>query len=101
MKAYLGRNGEARLFRPQKNMERLKRSAERMALPLFDDQALLVLIQQLIKIESRWIPSVPDHSLYIRPTFIGTRSALGVAASDSACLYVIVSPTGPYFRGES
>ena len=28
-------------------------------------------------------------------------TALGVAASDSACLYVIVSPTGPYFRGES
>lgn len=32
--AYLGPNGEARLFRPQKNMERLKRSAERMALPV-------------------------------------------------------------------
>jgi len=24
--------------------------------------------------------------------------ALGVAASDSACIYVIVTPTGPYFR---
>ena len=41
---------------------------------LFDEQALLVLIQQLIKTESRWIPSAPDHSLYIRPTYIGTRS---------------------------
>lgn len=30
----MGGNGEARLFRPQKNMERLKRSAERMALPV-------------------------------------------------------------------
>ena len=30
----MGPNGEARLFRPQKNMERLKRSAERMALPV-------------------------------------------------------------------
>jgi branched-chain amino acid aminotransferase len=28
-------------------------------------------------------------------------TALGVAASDSACLYVVVSPTGPYFRGAS
>jgi branched-chain amino acid aminotransferase len=27
-------------------------------------------------------------------------TALGVAASDSAILYVILSPTGPYFRGE-
>ncbi|KAF8798375.1 branched-chain amino acid aminotransferase II [Phlegmacium glaucopus] len=99
MKAYLGPDGEVRLFRPQKNMERLKRSVERMALPPFDEEALLVLIKQLIKIESRWIPSIPGYSLYIRPTIIGTRAALGVAASDSACLYVILSPGGPYFRG--
>ena len=45
-----------------------------LLMQLFDEQALLVLIQQLIKIESRWIPSIPDHSLYVRPTFIGTRA---------------------------
>ncbi|KAG9122430.1 hypothetical protein FRC07_001201 [Ceratobasidium sp. 392] len=28
---------------------------------------------------------------------IGTRPAIGVAASTHACLYVICSPTGPYF----
>ena len=27
-----------------------------------------------------------------------TRTALGVAASDHAILYVVCSPTGPYFR---
>jgi len=33
--AYLGpNNGEVRLFRPQKNMERLTRSVERVALPV-------------------------------------------------------------------
>jgi branched-chain amino acid aminotransferase len=101
MKAYLGPNGEARLFRPQKNMERLKRSTGRMALPLFDGEALLVLIQRLINIDSRWIPNLPGYSLYIRPTIIGTRPSLGVAPSDRACLYVILSPTGPYFRGTS
>lgn len=82
----------------------------------FDEQAFLALIQQFVRIESRWIPSIPDHSLYIRPTFIGTRSskavfiqkistdmitAIGVGASDSACLYVILTPAGPYFREES
>ena len=30
-----------------------------------------------------------------------TIPALSVATSDSACLYVLVSRTGPYFRGES
>ncbi|TFK38803.1 aminotransferase [Crucibulum laeve] len=99
MKAYAGPDGKPRLFRPQKNMERLTRSAERVALPPFDTNELLKLIQRLVAVESRWIPSQPGYSLYIRPTVIGTRAALGVAASDSACLYVIVSPTGPYFRG--
>ncbi|SRR6266550_1937407 len=49
-------------------------------------------------LESRWIPDLPEYSLYIRPTVIGTRDSLGVMASDSALLYVIVCPTGPYFR---
>ncbi|KDR70050.1 hypothetical protein GALMADRAFT_230375 [Galerina marginata CBS 339.88] len=99
MKAYVGPNGEARLFRPEKNMARLARSAKRVALPPFDTSVVLTLIKRLIEVESRWIPSLPGYSLYVRPTIVGTRSALGVAASDSACLYIIVSPTGPYFRG--
>jgi len=100
MKAYIGPNGEPRLFRPDNNMERLVRSVERVALPPFDTDALLTLIKRLVTIESRWIPSEPGYSLYIRPTVIGTRSALGVAASDSSMIYVLLSPCGPYFRGD-
>jgi len=99
MKAYLGSDGKPRLFRPQKNMARLKLSAERMALPPFNTDALLTLIQKLIAVDSRWIPTLTGYSLYVRPTIIGTRDSLGVTASDSACLYIVLSPTGPYFRG--
>lgn len=68
-------------------------------------------------IDSRWVPQLPGCSLYIRPTLIGTRpcesflsqhtqpidsrdhvAVLGVVPSDEAMLYVILSPTGPYFR---
>ncbi|KAJ3508550.1 hypothetical protein NLJ89_g5698 [Agrocybe chaxingu] len=97
MKAYLGPNGEPRLFRPTLNMERLVRSADRVALPPFDHNQLLILIKRLIQVDSRWIPSLPGYSLYIRPTIIGTRPALGVTASDSACIFVVLSPAGPYF----
>ena len=31
------------------------------------------LIKQLVMLEKRWIPTVKGHSLYIRPTIIGTR----------------------------
>jgi branched-subunit amino acid aminotransferase/4-amino-4-deoxychorismate lyase len=37
--------------------------------------------------------SCPSSSILI------FHKALGVTASDSACIYVIVTPTGPYFRG--
>ncbi|KAH9916249.1 branched-chain amino acid aminotransferase II [Epithele typhae] len=98
MKAYLGPDGKPRLFRPQMNMQRMETSGGRLALPPFDTNELLKLIKKLVLIEQRWIPTVPGHSLYLRPTIIGTRSSLGVAASDRATLYVICSPTGPFFR---
>ncbi|KAK0448453.1 aminotransferase [Desarmillaria tabescens] len=98
MKAYIGPDGKARLFRPEKNMVRLARSAERCALPPFNQDAVLALVKRLVSVEKRWIPALEGYSLYIRPTMIGTRAALGVAASDHALLYVVVTPAGPYFK---
>jgi len=98
MKAYVGADGKARLFRPELNVARLANSAARVALPPFDEQALLTLIKTLVKVESRWIPKLNGYSLYIRPTIIGTRASLGVAASDSAMIFIVLTPTGPYFR---
>ncbi len=74
MQAYLGPDGTPRLFRPDKNMQRMEMSAGRVALPPFDTNELLELIKKLVMVEKRWIPTVKGHSLYIRPTIIGTRS---------------------------
>ncbi|KAJ3751383.1 aminotransferase [Lentinula detonsa] len=98
MKAYIGPDGEPRLFRPDMNMMRLAKSAERMALPPFDTDQVLALIKQLIIVDRRWIPLFSGYSLYIRPTLIGTRLGLSVAPSDHATLCIFLSPTGPYFR---
>ncbi|KAJ6566474.1 aminotransferase [Mycena capillaripes] len=97
MKAILDQEGKPRMFRPAENMARLQISAARMALPLFDPKALLACISKLVAIESRWIPTLPGHSLYIRPTMIGTKPSIKVGASDQATLYTIVTPVGPYF----
>jgi branched-chain amino acid aminotransferase len=80
------------------NMARMTRSAERLALPPFNPKALLELIKALVLVEKRWIPQSPGYSLYIRPCLIGTRPAMGVVPSDHATLFVIVSPTGPFFK---
>lgn len=54
-------------------MKRMERSLSRVALPAFDTNELLKLIEKLVHIEHRWIPNVKGHSLYVRPTLIGTR----------------------------
>ena len=56
-KAYKDRNGDIRLFRPDKNMARMNKSAARIALPTFDSKALVELLKQFVQLEERFIPS--------------------------------------------
>ena len=97
MKAYRGNDGKIRLFRPDRNMVRLNRSAARIALPNFDSDALMQLIAKFVRVEERFIPTQRGCSLYLRPTLIGTQKTLGVTPSMSALLFVIASPVGPYY----
>jgi len=97
MKAYRHEDGTVTMFRPDMNMKRMNSSAKRLALPAFDGNALLECIKELISLDRQWIPKEPGHSLYIRPTFIGTNGTLGVAPPTEALLFVITSPVGPYY----
>lgn len=97
MKAYKDKSGNIRLFRPDRNMARMNKSAARIALPTFEPTSLIELISKLVKLDSRFIPHQKGYSLYLRPTLIGTQKTLGVGPPGSALLYVIASPVGPYY----
>ncbi|KAJ2312977.1 hypothetical protein IWW54_001772, partial [Coemansia sp. RSA 2705] len=92
LKAYRDAQGHVRLFRPDKNMERMNNSAERLHLPQFDGAQVLECIKELLRIEKRWVPEGRGYSLYLRPTLISTENTLGVHRSNSAKLFVIASP---------
>lgn len=97
MKAYKDAKGHIRIFRPDKNMIRMNKSASRICLPTFDSEELIKLIGELLKLDKSFIPDQRGYSLYIRPTMIGTTTGLGVHAPDDALLYVVCSPVGPYY----
>ncbi|KAG6866792.1 hypothetical protein C0991_008728 [Blastosporella zonata] len=97
MKAYRQEDGKVTLFRPDMNMKRMNNSARRIALPTFNGDAFLELIKELIRIDKHWIPKESGHSLYIRPTLIGTQKYIGVSPPTEALLFVICSPVGPYY----
>ena len=86
------------MFRPEMNMDRLNKSAARLALPEFNHEELLQCIKQLVRLEKDWIPEGRGYSLYIRPTMIATNECIGISQPDRALLYVICSPVGPYFQ---
>ncbi|XP_076767214.1 branched chain amino acid transaminase [Xylocopa sonorina] len=98
LKAYRGVDGKIRIFRPELNMDRMNNSAMRTGLPTFIGEELIKCCCRLIGIDQEWVPHSVASALYIRPTLIGIDPTLGVASSESALLYVILSPVGPYFK---
>ncbi|XP_017129948.1 branched-chain-amino-acid aminotransferase, cytosolic [Drosophila elegans] len=98
MKAYRGVDGKIRIFRPDMNMNRMNLAAQRSGLPTFEGKEFVQCLSRLISIDSEWVPHTDTASLYIRPTLIGIDPTLGVASSDSALLYTILSPVGSYFK---
>lgn len=101
LKSYRGVDGKIRLFRPEMNADRMNASALRSGLPTFSGPELIKCISRLISIDQEWVPHSEASSLYVRPTLVGIDPTLGVAASDSALLYVILSPVGSYFKPNS
>lgn len=101
MKAYRGVDGKIRIFRPNMlHAARMNVAAKRCCLPTFEGEEFNKCLSCLITIDSEWVPKEPD-SLYIRPIMIGIRPSLGVAPSDSALFYTILSPVGSYFKSGS
>ncbi|XP_073999713.1 branched chain amino acid transaminase isoform X2 [Rhodnius prolixus] len=97
MKAYRGEDEKIRIFRPHLNMIRMNQSADRCGLPLFDSDELIKCMCRLISIDQEWVPHSEAAALYIRPTMIATEPTLGVNVTESALLYVILTPVGSYF----
>ncbi|KAK1637680.1 branched-chain-amino-acid aminotransferase [Colletotrichum phormii] len=94
MKVYRGFDGNLRLFRPDCNAKRLSSSAQRVALPSFDEGALVQLIKSLVRVDApRWLPKeAAGRFLYIRPSLVGTGEQIGVQLPTEATLYIIMVP---------
>ncbi|KAI9801737.1 MAG: hypothetical protein M1825_003109 [Sarcosagium campestre] len=103
MKVYRGYDGKLRLFRPDRNAERMLISSARGALPPFAPSELEKLIARFVAYDCpKWLPkSRPGAFLYLRPTMIGTVAALGVQKPSEAMLFVIACVFPSYDNPQS
>lgn len=98
LKAYLTKDEQILLFRPDENMKRFNRSNDRLCMPKLDEEGALSALKQLIQIDREWIPSGEGTSLYIRPFMIATEAFLGVHPANSYQFMIILSPVGAYYK---
>lgn len=102
MKAHPGADGTVRLFRPDRHIARMRRTAELLRLPVPDAELLETAIHRAVLTNLEVVPDSPG-ALYIRPILFGTDPNIGAAAAAArdAMLVVLASPVGDYFAGGS
>ena len=85
MKAFKNEAGEPLLFRPLENFKRFNVSAERMCMVQVPEEIFIGGLEELLKIDSAWIPTGEDNSLYLRPFMFSTSLMSRCAAVASLC----------------
>ena len=100
LKAHRGEDGTVRVFRAERHVERMRRSAELLHLPVPPADLLHGMLLDVVRDNLELVPD-PPGSLYLRPALLGTLANIGAAAAPSseALLYVLASPVGDYFAG--
>ena len=98
LKAYRGKSGEVRLFRPDQNFKRMNRSLARLDMPQVDEVFMVEALKKLVSVEKEWIPTEPGTSLYIRPFVIATEPYIGVRTSSTYKLLILLTPVGAYYE---
>jgi len=97
MKAFKLEDGKINLFRPDKHYSRLKKSCERMCMPVMSEEEFTEGLVKLLKTDEAWIPTSEGAALYIRPFMFASESKFGVKVADEYKYIVFTGPVGPAF----
>ncbi len=100
LKAYSGNDGRIRLFRPEENAKRFKKSAEMLCMEAPSVETFVEACIQVVKANERFIPPYgTGATLYLRPMLVASEPVLGVKPAKEFTFCIFVSPVGPYFKG--
>ena len=97
LKAYRRADGHIQLFRPDKNIERMNNTCDRLCVPRIPPEDVLQAIKTAVETDKDWVPYDEGTSLYIRPFIIATDAHLGVHPAHHYIFCIILSPVGSYY----
>ena len=101
LKAFRGKDGSIRLFRPEENAKRMQRSADYLGIEAPSIEMFVDMCTQAVMENIDFLPpfEATGASLYLRPTLIGYNPQLGVQSSKECLFMVLCSPVGAYVGG--
>lgn len=97
LKAFMGKDGTVRIFRPDMNFQRLCNSCERLCIPVPDAEHFYAAMESLIQLDHGWIPRKRGQALYIRPLIFSNESHMEVRPSQAFRFLVMTAPVRTYF----
>lgn len=109
LKAFPQKDGSLKIFRPDMNAERFRKSMVGLMMPQFDDDLFVNAVKGIImrNMEIGFYPLfdpawekddyTTGHSVYVRP-FSYSEPAIGLGLSHEPWVIVISTPVGSYFR---
>jgi len=97
LKAYSGRDGKIRIFRPRANAARMIRSAEFLGMPPVPEEMFVEAVTRAVNENRGFIPPYESGaSMYIRPFMICTNPQLTLELGKEFMFVVAVTPTGNF-----
>lgn len=100
MKAYTTEKGQAVVFRPDLNADRMADSAARLEMPVFPQDRFVDAVAQVVKANEAYVPPYGSGAtLYLRPYMYGKNAVIGVKPADEFEFRIFCTPVGPYFKG--
>ena len=99
MKAFRGKDGKIRMFRPDENAKRLVLSANGILMQPVPTELFIEACKKVVKLNEKYIPPYGEGaSFYLRPLLIGSGAEVGVKPAKEYMFIVFGGPVGPYFK---
>lgn len=98
MKAYYVNENTIHLFRLDDHHERLNNSCRRLCVPEISKEAFIESLEQLIKMDHKWVPKKHGQSLYVRPFAFASQEYIAARAAEEYQYFVITSPVAAYYK---
>lgn len=101
LKAFRGADGKVRVFRPDENARRIRRSAARLGMAAPSEEMFIEMCMMCVRENIDFLPPYGyNASLYLRPVIEGVNPQINITSSDELVFAVMCLPMGS-FSGKS